>query len=474
MNPQASRRAFLQRASLLAAAGAASPLALNLAAMSGAAAQQANDYKALVCIFLFGGNDHHNTIIPIDDATHLAYTSIRTGIGISQSDWSTTELVPDNVWQDARVSGRRMALNPSMGALKTIFDQGHLSVGMNVGTLVAPITDYKATPPSGLPPKLFSHNDQQSVWQAGLAEGATSGWGGRMADLLLAGNGDNSTFTAMSVAGNALLLAGKEAVPYQVSAKGPLGINSVFGSTASTDVLKRIMQRGSAQAFEADHAAMARHADAAQVVASRALADPSLLAEWFTELDAAATAGNGLAAQLKVVAQMIAARDLLKVKRQVFFVSLGGFDLHDFLMTKHGPLLKTLADAMSAFHAFTVRTGTASQVTSFTASDFGRTLASNGDGSDHAWGSYHFVMGGAVKPRSWFGQMPLISLDKADDPVGSGRHVPAVSVDQYAATLGKWFGLSASLLAGTAGANHQDGIFPNLHRFASADVGFMG
>ncbi len=473
MTTSASRREFLRRASLLAGAGAATPLALNLAAMSGAAAQSANDYKALVCIFLFGGNDHHNTIIPIDAVTHQKYVGIRPGIAISQDDWSATELVPDNAWTDGRTESRRMAFNPTMTGVKGLFDQGKLALAMNVGTLVAPITDFKNTPPSGLPPKLFSHNDQQSVWQSGLAEGATSGWGGRMADLMLAGNGSSGSFTAISASGNAVFLSGQQAVPYQISTKGPVAINTVFGSAGSTEALKRIMQRNSTHLIEGDYAGVARHSIAAQATVTAAVTDPALLAEWFTELDALVAAGNGLAAQLKVIAQLIAARGKLGAKRQVFFASMGGFDLHDFLVNKHGPLLKNVSDAMAAFYAFTARIGAQNQVTTFTASDFGRTLASNGDGSDHAWGSYHMVMGGAVRGRQWVGQLPLMSLDKVDDPVGSGRTVPAISVDQYAATMGRWFGLSTTQLMGTAGQNYKDGVFPNLNRFAKSDLGFM-
>jgi uncharacterized protein (DUF1501 family) len=404
---------------------------------------------------------------------HQRYVDIRTGINIDQTDWSPTALVPDNPWDDGRSTGREMAFHPAMTGLKGVFDQGRLALAMNVGTLVAPITDSANTPPINLPPKLFSHNDQQSVWQSGLAEGATSGWGGRMADLMVDGNGSSASFTAISAAGNAVFMSGKQAVPYQISTKGPVAVNPLFGSAASAEALKKIMQRDSAQLFEADHAAIARHAISAQGTISAALADPSILPEWFTELDAAITAGNPLAAQLKMVAQLIASRAKLGLKRQVFFVSLGGFDLHDFLIKRHEPLLKTLSDAMTAFDASTTHMSVSDQVTSFTASDFGRTLASNGDGSDHGWGSYHMVMGGAVKGRRWYGQLPVMSLDKADDPVGSGRLVPKISVDEYGATMGRWLGLSTTQVMGTAGQSYLDGIFPNLHRFASSDVGFM-
>jgi uncharacterized protein (DUF1501 family) len=473
MTMSTSRRAFMRRAALLAGAGATAPLALNLAAMSSASAQSANDYRALVCIFLYGANDHHNTIIPIDAATHQSYVDIRTGISISQADWSATQLTPDNPWDDGRTPGRQMAFHPAMTGLKGVFDQGKLALAMNVGTLVTPITDYANTPPINLPPKLFSHNDQQSVWQSGLAEGATSGWGGRMADLMLDGNGTNASFTAISAAGNAVFMSGKHAVPYQISPAGPIAIKPLFGSTASAEALKAIMQRGSTQLFEDDHATIARHAISSQAVISDALADPGIDPRWFDELDKAIGEVNPLAAQLKIVAKLIAARNKLGLKRQVFFVSLGGFDHHDFLIKRHEPLLKAVSDGMTAFYAATSHMAVQDQVTTFTASDFGRTLASNGDGSDHGWGSYHMVMGGAVKGRRWYGQLPIMSLAKADDPVGGGRLVPNISVDQYGATMGRWLGLSTTQLMGTAGQNYQDGIFPNLHRFPTSDVGFM-
>jgi uncharacterized protein (DUF1501 family) len=475
MTMQASRREFMRRAAMLAGAGAATPLALNLAAMSSASAQSAGgDYKALVCVFLYGGNDHHNTIVPVDDATYAQYAAIRTGIAIPQADMLPTELVSDNPWEDGRTAGRRMAFNPAMTAVKGVFDQGKLALTMNVGTLVAPIVDYKTTPNTGLPPKLFSHNDQQSVWQSGLAEGATTGWGGRMADLMMGGNEGASSFTSISAAGNAVFMSGQHAVQYQISTKGAVAINPVFGNAASTAALKRIVQRSSTQLFEQDHAAVAKRSIELQGVVSGALADPGIDPTWFTELDAAITAGNSLAAQLKIVARLIAARGKFTgMKRQVFFVSLGGFDHHDFLVTRQPPLLKVLSDAMAAFYASTSRMSVQDQVTTFTGSDFGRTLASNGDGSDHGWGSYHMVMGGAVKGRQWYGQLPLMSLAKADDPVGSGRLVPAMAVDQYGATMGRWLGLSTDQLVGTAGASYQDGVFPNLHRFDSSDEGFM-
>jgi uncharacterized protein (DUF1501 family) len=482
MTQSTSRRAFLRQAALLAGAGAATPLALNLAAMGAASAQSASGgYKALVCIFLYGGNDHHNTIIPFDLPTNAAYKGIRTGIGLDSSELSATVLNPDNPWDDGRTAGRQMAFHPGMTALTEVFNQGHLALAMNVGTLVAPVKDYATTPPSGLPPKLFSHNDQQSVWQSGLAEGAISGWGGRMADLMLAGNGQGSSFTSISAAGNAVFMSGQDAVQYQVGSNGPVVLKPVFGNAASGVALQRIMQRGSAQLFEGDHAAIATRAIGLQAKVSAAIDTTLPTDAAYARLDTAIGLGNPLAAQLKIVARMIAGRSQLvqgESPRQVFFVSLGGFDHHDFLLNRQGPLLTAVSDAMAGFYAATVSLGVQDQVTAFTGSDFGRTLSSNGDGSDHGWGSYHMVMGGAVKGRRWYGQLPLMSLAKGDDPVGSGRLVPKMAVDQYGATMGLWMGLNEGQLLGTEARQYKDGVFPNLNRFGDVqgnhiDQGFM-
>jgi len=468
MTTNASRREFMRRAALLAGAGAATPLALNLAAMGSAAAQAStNDYKALVCIFLYGGNDHHNTIVPMDDTTWAQYNAIRTGIALPQADLLPTELVPDNPWDDGRTEGRRMAFNPAMSALRSTFDQGHLALAMNVGTLVKPITDYATTLPANLPPKLFSHNDQQSVWQSSLSEGATSGWGGRIADLMYEGNGGASSFTSISAAGNAVFMSGKQVVPYQISpTAGAVAVRSVFGSPASTDAMLRIMQRSSGNLFESGHAALAQRSIALQGTISQALPDTSPPPDWFKDLDWLAQNGNGLAAQLGMVAKLLAGRGQLSgMKRQVFFVSLGGFDHHDFLVTRQPPLLQALSEAMSAFYKCTELLGMQDQVTTFTGSDFGRTLTSNGDGSDHGWGTYNLVMGGAVKGRNWYGQLPLMSLAKGDDPVGSGRLVPKIAVEAYGAALASWFGVKEG--------SDMNLVFPNLANLDRSNTNFM-
>ena len=451
MTQQASRREFLRRSSALAAAGAASPWALNLAAMSAASAQSAaGDYRALVCVFLYGGNDNHNTVVPLDVASHAAYARIRTGITLTQAELAPTELVPANAWPDAR----RMALHPALAPLKTLFDSGGLALAMNVGTLAGPTTLANFNAGIGLPPKLFSHNDQQSVWQAGVSEGALTGWGGRVADLMLQRNGSAGMFTSISAAGNAVFMSGKNVVQYQVSPGGSIEVGKVFGSDAATAAIKRVMQRQGTHLFDESHAGIARRSIAADLQVRAALAGVP---------DLTFPADNPLAAQLKIVARLIAARTSLGLKRQVFFVSLGGFDMHDDLIAQHPVQLGLVANAMKAFHDATVTLGVADRVTTFTGSDFGRTLASNGDGSDHGWGSYHVVMGGAVNGRRWVGQLPAVAVNGPND-VGSGRLLPAIAVDQYGATLAQWLGVQPGQMAD---------VFPNIGRFDSADLGFM-
>jgi uncharacterized protein (DUF1501 family) len=448
----ASRREFLRRAGALSAMGAAAPWALNLAATAAASAQTAGeDYRALVCIFLYGGNDNHNTIVPYDQATYDQYAAIRTTIALPRADLAATELVPANAWTD----GRRMALHPALAPLKTLFDNGRLGVAMNLGTLTregTTLADYKAQ--RGLPPKLFSHNDQQSVWQSSLAEGASTGWGGRMADLLVSANGDAATFTSISAAGNAVFMSGNSVVQYQVSGGGSIAVNTVFGSAASTDAVKRLLQRSSTHLFEEEHAAIARRsiaADARVRAALAGVAEPAFPA-------------SGLGTQLKIVARLIAARKTLGVKRQVFFVSQGGFDNHDELIEKHPTLLGNVAAAMSAFYAATEAMGVERLVTTFTGADFGRTLANNGDGSDHGWGSHHFVMGGALKPRQWVGALPRMSVQESDDNVGGGRLLPALGVDQHGATLARWMGV---------GEEQMSTVFPNIGNYTRRDLGWF-
>ena len=461
MSHNASKREFLKRASAIAATGVATPWALNLASVATSSAHAAgNDYKALVCIFMYGGNDNHNTVVPLDAASHAAYVAARGGeTGIALRDINAlraTALVPNNAWTD----GREMALHPQLVDLSKLFDAGKLSLAMNVGPLMkSRTTRDDFTNNRNLPPKLFSHNDQQSVWQAGAAEGANQGWGGRIGDMLMDDNGGAASFTCISATGNAVYLAGRDVVQYQVSTDGAIPVvNPVFGRGDSAAALREVMGLSSSNYFDAGHADLAKNAILYEGQITAALQPVSS--------DLCRIKGNSLSNQLNIVARLIKAN--LGTKRQVFFVSLGGFDHHDGLLERQQALMSTVGSAMAKFQKAIDDMGLSKQVATFTASDFGRTLTSNGDGSDHGWGSHHLVMGGSVKPKSWVGQLPVFdgSAGGIAQPqqVGNGRLLPYHSVEEYGATFAKWVGVTASEL-GT--------VFPNLGAFDTPDLGFL-
>jgi uncharacterized protein (DUF1501 family) len=440
MTTSSSRREFLKRSSAFSVAGAAAPWALNLAAISEAAAQTATDYKALVCVFFYGGNDHGNTLVPYDQSTYDSYATLRSTLATARSALDATLLAPA---AGAELpNSRQYALAPQLSALKPVFDAGRLGVLLNIGPLIQPITKSQYSAGSmPLPPRLFSHNDQQSIWQASSPEGSVSGWGGRIGDLLASGNGQ-SVFTAVSVTGNAVYLSGRSAVQYQVTSNGSVPISGIgstlYGSAAAAQALRSLItSTPGTNLFEREHARVVQRSIDADVALRGALTGVTVNTVF---------PATGLGSQLAMVARMIAARNGVAAKRQVFFVGIGGFDTHDKLVDNHPALLTQVGGALAAFDAAMVELGTSSQVTAFTASDFGRTLSSNGDGSDHGWGSFHFVSGGAVRGQRFFGQAPLPGNNGPDD-VGQGRMLPTMAVDQLAATLATWMGVSGTNLS---------------------------
>jgi uncharacterized protein (DUF1501 family) len=458
----ASRRAFLKKASSLSLAGIATPWALNLAAMAEASAATATDYKALVCVFLSGGNDYANTVVPYDSTSHAAYLLARPSFAHAHAALDATALAPAVAPLDSAGFAHQYALSPQLTGLLPLFNSGKLGVMLNIGTLVQPTTKAQYTNKSvKLPPKLFSHNDQQSVWQSSLPEGATSGWGGRMGDLFQQFN-TNATFTCVNVSGNAVYLSGKTAVQYQVSTSGSVPVSGLksplFGSAAATAALRTLITEPRTNMLENEYNRVSkRSVDANEVLTAALAAAPALTTVFPT--------GNSVADQLKMVARMISAAPTLGTKRQVFFVSLGGFDTHDGMLTDHPVLMTKLGDALAAFYAATAELGVADKVTSFTASDFGRTLTGNANGSDHGWGSMHFVLGGAVNGKKFYGTAPVVANGGPDD-VGQGRLLPTTSVEQLAATLGSWLGLTDSELLD---------LLPNLTNYnvSARNLGFV-
>jgi len=457
MSSEQSRRAFLKRSAAFGLVGGASPFVMNLAAIGEAAAATASDYKALVCIFLYGGNDYANTVVPYDQPSYDLYANLRGTIAIPRDSLAQTILYPATALPGAR----QYALAPQLAPLIPVFDAGRMAVALNVGTLIQPTSKTNYTNRSvPLPPKLFSHNDQQSFWQACNPEGATSGWGGRIGDLLQSGNG-SAALTCINAAGNAVFMSGRTAVQYGVTTNGPVPLlnntTNLFGSATGMTTLRAMMTGPRNHLFEDEHARVTKRSLDLQAQVSAALAAGPAVTGF--------PAGNSLADQLRIVARLISVSQELGAKRQVFFVSLGGFDTHDAILTTHPTLMTRLGAAMRAFYDATVTLGVADRVTTFTASDFGRTLTSNANGSDHGWGSMHFVMGGAVNGRAYYGTPPMLANNGPDD-VGQGRLLPALSVDQYGATMASWFGVSAG---------NMPTVLPNINNYnpSTWNLGFV-
>jgi uncharacterized protein (DUF1501 family) len=515
----ATRRHVLKTMAALAPLGAAAPLALELAAVNSAAAQVApTGYRALVCIFLFGGNDSHNMVLATDGDTWGRYFAARntgqdpialmppgtapaavgsvspvTGRTVSRQTpeflggvLPITPLTANPVPAGTNAAARSFAVHPVLAPMFTAagnpWDAQRLAVLANVGPLIVPTTKAQYNARSvRLPPNLMSHNDQQSIWMASAAEGARRGWGGLMADTMLAQNGSNAVFTAISAAGNAVFLAGDTVVQYQVTTNSTPAVRitsatgtTLNGSSTAAARLRDIIRDGGGNLFTQDHAGVVRRsmdsADALNNAFTGTAVTAIPAAPAFTNPITGNVETNQLAPQLQTVARLIAAAPALGITRQVFFVSLGGWDNHDTQNTVQPNLLAKVAQGMAYFDGLLANIGGQNMrnaVTTFTMSDFSRTFTTNGDGTDHAWGGHHFAMGGAVRGQNMYGQFPTLGVDRTGftNPDMSGNIlIPTMSVYQMGATMGRWFGVSDSQLAT---------IFPNLASFPTSNLGFM-
>jgi uncharacterized protein (DUF1501 family) len=452
-----SRRTFLRHAGAVSALGLASRLELLSAIGAAEAAPAPGDYKALVCVFMFGGNDGNNTLIPLDSAGYGQYAAVRTtasGIQLAQS--SLLPIQPANI-------GTPFGLHPALAELQALFGQKKLAVLANVGTLVAPTTQaqYNA---GQRPLSLYSHSDQQAQWQSAISSSAAgTGWGGRLADALVTYNADTGFPVVTSLDGTVLFTTGSTSVPLTIPVTGSFalaGYNGAAAANARMTALSRLLAVGSGNVFTS-----AANDVGAQALLRSAQVNPILANASSSIAPLFANLTTNTSKQLYQVAKMIEARGTTGARRQIFFVQLGSFDTHNDQLNRQQSLFAELAPALKAFYDATVALGVGSQVTTFTLSDFGRTLQpASGGGTDHAWGSHHFILGDAVSGGKMYGQYPQLVLGGPSDAEKEGRWIPTTAVDQYGATLARWLGVAP----GPLGA-----VFPNLSKFAAADLGFM-
>jgi len=471
------RRRFLKRSAALAGL----PLFSN-AMQSALAAGPFADYRALVCVFLYGGSDSHNVVIPTAASEWSAYVAKRGGL--AQPSASVIPLSPLNA------GGRTYATHPAMPKVAALFNTDRkLAFVGNVGVLLQPTTlaqyNAKSVP---LPPQLFSHSDMQSHWQSGEpALPFSTGWGGRMADLLYTSNGGSALPLCVSVSGsNQFMVAGQpDAAPYQVSPNGPIKIRAWRDwDTNNANPQKVYTDRIVVPRFnklEDEYSEIVARSMATEVAVTAALAPIGSFRADFpgtgTDAQTNPTITNPLSNQMRMVARLIAARATFGVKRQVFFVSLGGFDTHGDQLVLEPKLLGLLDGALDALYRKTVALGVASSVTTFTASDFGRTYTFNGSGSDHGWGGHHIVVGGSVVGGRLYGTFPVAGLsggaltlidpaNSASLDVGQGRLLPTVATDVYASTLAQWMGITQ--------AGELASVLPHVGSFGTNSLGFLG
>ena len=454
-----SRRTLLRYAGAAGLSGAtAASLTTALTGFQQASAADISGYRALVCIFLLGGMDCHDTVLPFDEANYESYAQVRSSLlsSYNQLGGGSTRvrdrLLPLNPVNASQFEGRQFALPEELSELHDLFESGRASIVGNVGPLIEPLTLDQFRQRTGrIPRQLFSHNDQQSTWMANAPEGARRGWGGRFADAAISSSANSGeSFTTISTAGSSVFLVGDRAQPYELGRNGAGSFDQLAraeqgrNSEEGEESFQRL--RAFLQANDYDGNNLIGR-DIASIQETAFLANEAYNNATQNAPDLPISfANDALGPQLEAVARAIQARDALGQRRQVFFVAFGNFDTHSSQAADLPGLQRTLSDGISRFVQTMDAFGLMNDVTVFTASDFGRSLASNGDGTDHGWGGHHFVIGDAVEGQTIFGDIPPYDLGHAND-AGAGRLLPSLSVDQYAEPLGRWFGLTEEEIA---------------------------
>lgn len=456
-----TRRGFLTHSCSLGVASATlgtSLMSLGLART--AAAQGATDYRALVCILLAGGNDSYNMLVPTDNDQFAEYQAIRSDLALEQGSLLALPGTASN--------GRNYGVHPGMPELQTLFTAGDAAMIANVGTLLeAYDAQAVADGTARLPLGLFSHADQINQWQTAVPDARIAqGWGGRLADLMQDVNVANGVSMNISLSGSNVFQSGNQVSEYSIdtTGDGAPGIASYDDGTEYGAFKKRIVDDLLAveqtHIFRREFARRLRGAVDAQAVFVDALQTSPALTTTFS---------SGYFSQaLRQIARVIGSRDALGASRQTFFITVGGWDHHDDVLDNQAEMLPAISRGLIEFRDALVELGVFDRVTTFTTSDFGRTLTSNGKGSDHGWGGHHIVMGGAVNGGQIFGDYPIISASSPLD-VGRGVYAPTTSVDEYFAELALWFGVSVSEL---------DRVLPNVRSFYSPEsaqppIGFL-
>lgn len=478
-----TRRQFIRQAACAAlGTGALTATVRDLRFLNAAVAQSLpSDYKALVCIFLSGGNDSNNLIVPTIPAEYADYSAIRSDVLALPLSGAPNVVIP---FSPLNSDGHQYGLHPACPELATLFGEGKLAVLFNTGTLLYPLT--RAQYLSGAvakPPQLFSHSDQVMQWQTSIPDSASlTGWGGRCADLLAALQPDAPISLCVTLTGANTFEVGNAVSQYSVTPSGAITLWGVSGARLQS--LTNILALPNPNLQVRAHADVTEHAIQTGGQLNAAIAPTSAATYWnvpFPTLVTSPTGGTAFgsyfASQLKMVARLIEAghRDAASggfgMKRQIFFCQVGGYDLHagqtlgpgQTTVGVHANLLAELSQSLFAFQRAMEQLGLAGNVTTFTASDFGRTLLSNSSGSDHGWGSHHLITGGAVNGQRTYGKFPTLAINGPDD-TDTGRWIPSTAIDQYFATLATWFGVDSGNL---------NAVFPNLNRFASPNLGFV-